>query len=65
MAELPIGCNPYDLMIAGILDTIVDEIPRETVFTICEVANNPEEFFVGVQTSILLIDTIKKYYNET
>lgn len=61
MANLPPDCEPYDLMIASILDSVVDEIPPETVHDLCVIAQDPEQFYVGMQATVELWDIVKDH----
>ena len=60
MTIVPKGCDPYDLMIAGIIDSIIEGLPSEVLYTLCEVSTNPEEFFAGAQASIKVLDIMKQ-----
>jgi hypothetical protein len=55
----------FDLMIAAILDSVVDEIDPVVVHELCVIAQNPEEFFAGMQGSVFLKDCVDDFYAST
>lgn len=64
MSSTPPGCDPYDLMIAAILDSIVDGIPHEAIEDLCVDAQNAEQFYAGVQAAVELQDIWKDHHDQ-
>lgn len=57
------GLEPYDLMVASILDFIYDDVPQEALHDLCVLAENELEFFAGMQAMVDLGDIIKDHYD--
>lgn len=54
--------SEFELMLAAIVDVIVDEIPLSAVWDLSEMAENADQFFEGIQATIHLRDLVQEYY---
>ena len=60
----PFEPDPYDYMIAATLDMIEEGIPLGAVSDLCVIAQDAQQFFVGMQAMVHLGDIIKDHYHK-
>lgn len=54
--------DDYDLMIAAVLDMLVDGIPHRAVWDLTHIAQSADEFYAGMQAMSALGDIINDHY---
>lgn len=66
MKNLPaiIPPDPYDFMVAAVLDMIEDSIPHDAVRDLCVIAQDAEQFHTGMQALVELGDIIEDHYDD-
>ena len=54
----------YEMMCAAVMDAMEQDIPPESIFDLCLIAEDADEFASGMQGSIDLWDVVRDYYGK-